>query len=967
MPAELPHLPDALATAAALAWDNILERAPQPLAQRLRGAAGEAGGQLSRVLACRPFVAELSRRKPELLLELLEDGTLWQSLPENTFRDVLARQMAEPGAELGVVLRHYRQRHMLRIVWRDFCRLADTRETVRDTSLLAEACIAQALASCQAQLEQRFGVPRGRASGERQELIILAMGKLGARELNVSSDIDLIFAFPEAGETDGERKSLGNEEFFTRVGRAVIKTLDEVTAEGFVFRVDMRLRPYGDSGALVHNFAALEEYYQDQGRDWERYALIKARAVTGNERRVEELMSALRPFVFRRYIDFGVIESLRGMKQMITSEVRRRGLEDNVKLGHGGIREVEFIAQCFQLIRGGRDRGLQQRELLAVLQECGQLGCLPGAAVTELTAAYLFLRDSEHAIQGYRDKQTQELPTDPGAQLAMATVMGFADWDAYRQALEVHRQRVAMHFTNLIADPADSAAAEGEEELPPWDDSLNAQLLARLGYRDPESSLAALQALRQNPRVVTLQAAGRERLEQFMPQLLLACANEVEDPDLALARILPLVMAVVRRSAYLVLLLENPPALDELVILCAASPWIAEQLARHPVLLDELLNRASLYTAPDKGELQDELRQEVARLALDDLEAQMDALRYFKASHVLRVAASEMAGRLPLMQVSDKLTWIAEVILEQVLAVAWADLVKKYGEPRRAGDGYGFAIFGYGKLGGIELGYGSDLDLVFLSDSAEQGVTSGERSIDNTVFYTRLGQRIIHILDTRMTLGQLYEVDMRLRPSGNSGMLVSSVAAFAAYQRESAWTWEHQALVRARFVAGDTAVAERVAAVREQTLCQSRDIAELAREVQQMRNRMREHLLPPGRAKEGEFHLKQGVGGIVDIEFMVQYAVLAWSHRVPGLACWSDNVRILETLGREGLFEQSECEALTEAYIAYRSAAHQLSLQHQPGVVPAERFAVLRAAVTAKWQQLFAPYPIEVAAENEQE
>ncbi|MCP5187166.1 MAG: bifunctional [glutamate--ammonia ligase]-adenylyl-L-tyrosine phosphorylase/[glutamate--ammonia-ligase] adenylyltransferase [Pseudomonadales bacterium] len=966
MTADIPTLPVALAEAASVAWDNILERAQPPLADRLAAAAdGEARLQLPRVLACSPFVAELARRQPALLLDLLEGGTLWRTLPEHSFRDDLQQQMAVAGAELGVVLRRYRQRHMLRIVWRDFCRLADTRETVRDTSLLAEACIAQALASSQAELERRFGVPRGRISGERQELIVLAMGKLGARELNVSSDIDLIFAFPEAGETDGEHKSLSNEEFFTRVGRAVIKALDEVTVEGFVFRVDMRLRPYGESGALVHNFTALEEYYQDQGRDWERYALIKARAVTGTQHSIAELMAALRPFVFRRYVDFGVIESLRGMKQMITSEVRRRGLEDNVKLGHGGIREVEFIAQCFQLIRGGRDLGLQQRELLAVLQECGELGCLPVEAVAELTAAYLFLRDSEHAIQGYQDRQTQELPVEPCARLAMATVMGCADWESYLEVLQAHRRRVSAHFTNLIADPGQGEEAEGEDDLPLWGDGLSAATLGTLGYRDVGASLEALQALQDNPRVVTLQVAGRERLEQFMPQLLRACA-EVENPDLALQRILPLVMAVVRRSAYLVLLLENPQALDELVVLCAASPWIAEQLARHPVLLDELLNRASLYTAPDKSELQRELRQEVSRLALDDLEAQMDALRYFKASHVLRVAASELSGRLPLMQVSDKLTWIAEVILEQVLAVAWADLVKKYGEPQRDSTGYGFAVFGYGKLGGIELGYSSDLDLVFVSDGAEQGVTSGPRSIDNSVFYTRLGQRMIHILDTRMTMGQLYEVDMRLRPSGNSGMLVPSVRGFAAYQRESAWTWEHQALVRARFVAGDASVAEQVEAVRSSILCRSRDSAELAREVQQMRNRMREHLLPPGKAKEGEFHLKQGAGGIVDIEFMVQYAVLAWSHRVPGLARWSDNVRILETLGREGLFEQSECDALTEAYIAYRSAAHQLSLQQQPGVVPAERFAALRAAVSAKWQQLFAPYPIEVATKEQE-
>jgi glutamate-ammonia-ligase adenylyltransferase len=954
MQSEFAALPAALEDAARIAWENILERAPSPLAEQLRAAAAcePINNQLSRVLACSPFVAELCRRWPQLLSDLLGNGELQHTLDETSFRKTLQHQLALGDLEPGAVLRRFRQRHMLRIIWRDFCRLADTQETVRDTSLLAEACIGEALEISQVTLEQRFGVPRNRDGDERQQLIVLAMGKLGARELNVSSDIDLIFAYPEAGETDNAEKSISNEEFFTRVGRGVITLLDQVTVEGFVFRVDMRLRPYGDSGALVHNFAALEEYYQDQGRDWERYAFIKARPVTGDPSRAAELMESLRPFVFRRYVDFGVIESLRGMKQMITSEVRRLGLQDNVKLGHGGIREVEFIAQCFQLIRGGRDLGLQQRELLAVLQECEDLGCLPAEAVAELRAAYLFLRDSEHAIQGYRDKQTQALPRDPLEQLAMATVMGFALWEDYLEALDAHRRRVAAHFNDLIAEPEENDAPMEGDEIPLWGDELCAEALEQLGYRQAERSFGSLRELQQSGRVLSLQVEGRERLEQFMPRLIQAC-SEAADPDLALARVLPLVVAVVRRSAYLVLLLENPPAMGELVTLCGASPWIAEQLAHHPVLLDELLDRASLYTAPDRGSLEDELRQQVARLAPDDLEEQMNALRYFKASHVLRVAASELAGRLPLMQVSDKLTWIAEVILEQVLAVAWADLVNKYGEPDRPGTGYGFVVFGYGKLGGIELGYGSDLDLVFVCDGAEQGVTNGERSIDNTVFYTRLGQRMIHILETRMNLGQLYEVDMRLRPSGNSGMLVSTVQGFSSYQQESAWTWEHQALVRARFVAGDPAVAEQVKAVRTAALCRARDTEALAQEVQQMRNKMREHLLPPESLHIKEFDLKQGVGGIVDIEFMVQYAVLAWCHRLPELARWTDNIRILETLGREGLVERDSCDALREAYIAYRSAAHQRALQQQAGTVPAGQYVDLRAAVTAVWQALF--------------
>ena len=949
-------LPELLAEEARRAWQNILESAGETLADRLTEvlAEGPEALQLPRVLACSPFVADLLRHKPQLLLDLVVSGQLQQSLPDAEFRDELHRMLCRDGAELSPLLRQYRAWHMLRIVWRDFSRLADTLETVRDTSLLAEAAIAEALAISQAELESRHGVPIGRDSGEAQQLIVLAMGKLGAQELNVSSDIDLIFVYPEAGQTDSKEHPISNEEFFTKVGRAVIGALDEVTAEGFVFRVDMRLRPYGESGALVHSFTALEGYYQDQGRDWERYAMIKARPVTGNPQQAAELAALLRPFIYRRYVDFGAIESLRGMKRMINTEVRRRGLQDNVKLGHGGIREVEFIAQCFQLIRGGRDLGLQQRELLLVLDECVTLRCLPQSVGTELRASYLFLRDSEHAIQGYQDKQSQDLPKAELPRAAMAEVMGYASWEDYKAALEMHRQAVAGHFRELIADPEEDAEA-ADEALSLWGKDLSEQALSDLGYRHGPETYEALQALQQSPRVATLQIQGRDRLQQFMPQLLRACA-EVADPDLALQRVLPLVTAVVRRSAYLVMLLENPPALVDLVTLCGASPWIAEQIARTPVLLDELLDRASLYTAPDKDLLRDELRQQVARLGADDLEAQMDALRYFKASHVLRVAASELVGRLPLMQVSDKLTWIAEVILEEVLAVAWAGLTKKYGQPRRDHPGLGFAVFGYGKLGGVELGYGSDLDLVFIYDAAKGGATDGENSIDNAVFYTRLGQRMIQIIETQMAMGQLYEMDMRLRPSGDSGMLVNTIQSFSRYQQDSAWTWEHQALVRARFVAGDPEVAAAVNTVRRDILSLARDDVSLAREVHAMRENMRKHLLSDGRSEEGEFHLKQGVGGIVDIEFMVQYAVLTWSHRVPELARWSDNVRILEALGQEGLFEQQECEALTQAYLIYRSAAHQLSLQQQPGTAPEGSFVQERAAVRAKWQQLFAPY-----------
>lgn len=956
---ELP-LPKALEVAAQSAWDQILQNTDAGTAAQLEHHFSDDHlvRQRQRVFACSAFVAEQMRRRPELLLSLLDSGELQKSLPENSFLVGLQQRVRINDADLMTVLRQYRQRQLVRIVWRDLCRCANTAETTRDTSLLAEACIEVAQTETTRELEARYGTPRGSESGEPQKLIVLAMGKLGARELNVSSDIDLIFVYPEAGKTDGQEKSVSNEEFFTHVGRGVINLLDKKTADGFVFRVDMRLRPYGDSGALVHTFASLESYYQEQGRDWERYAMIKARPVTGDQAASEVLMDSLRPFVFRKYVDFGVVDSLRSMKRMIAAEEHRRGLQQDIKLGPGGIREIEFIAQCLQLIRGGRDLQLQQRELLPVLGACVELGILPPDAEHQLRVAYLFLRDTEHAIQGYQDKQTQALPQDDHAQLVLATAMGSNSWLEYSERLEVHRQRVKGHFANLIADPEEQTIDTGSVLVGTWGEDVDAQVLADLGYAQPHETSAAIASLYTSPKIVALQPEGRDRLDQFMPRLISACA-EVPHPDLALQRLLPLVLAIARRSVYLALLLENPPALADLVLLCSASPWISDQLERNPVLLDELLDRASLYTAPDKNLLRDELRQQVSRLPLDDLEAQMDALRYFKASHVLRVAASELVGRLPLMQVSDKLTWIAEVILEQVLAVAWADLTAKYGLPANVNEGLGFTVYAYGKLGGIELGYGSDLDLVFIYQDGK-GSTDGERSIDNAVFYTRLGQRLIHILETRMSMGQLYEVDMRLRPSGSSGMLASTVSGFRRYQQTDAWTWEHQAMVRARFVAGDESLALQVDQVRADILRQTRNEMRLAEDVCEMRHKMRAHLLPDAPAQEREFDLKQGVGGIVDIEFMVQYAVLAWSANEPELVRWSDNVRILQTLGREGFFKQPECEALTQAYLAYRSVAHQLSLQLQPnlpprqsGVVPVEQFVAERQAVTAKWQQLF--------------
>lgn len=943
-------LPPALATAAVQSWAAILEQSSvsERTALELVLADSALSQQCACVLACSRFAAESLRRRPWLLEQLLVSGAVGRPLREGELDAELQDLLAGRSEALDVQLRRFRQRHMLRIIWRDLNRLAPTLETTRDVSWLAESCVEQALAVCRSTLEEKFGTPYGRESDQPQELIVIAMGKLGARELNLSSDIDLIFAFPEAGETRGTRRSLSNEEFFTRLGRELIAALDVITPEGFVFRVDMRLRPYGESGALVHSFAALEAYYEEQGRDWERYAMVKARAITGDRDAVQQLEALLRPFVYRGYVDYSAIESLRSMKQAIVAEVRRRDLADNVKLGSGGIREVEFIAQCFQLIRGGRDISLQRRELIPVLEECAVLGCLPREASERLTLAYGFLRDTEHAVQAWEDRQTQDLPSNPVAQAALAFCMGFDSFEMFRAALVAHREQVAQYFADLIADTSEQPAAELTAPL--WGAQCDEQTLTAMGFVDAAAASHSIETLFSSRRVQTLQPEGRERLDRFMPLLLNACVDG-QDSDTALERLLPLVSAVARRSAYLLLLIENPPALADLVRLCAASPWIAESLINRPALLDELLDRASLYTVPERDVLRSELRQQLARLPMEDLEGHMEALRYFKASQVLRVAASELAGRLPLMQVSDKLSFIAEACLEEILHLAWAQLIARYGEPQREGPGLGFAIVAYGKLGGIELSYASDLDLVFVFDATSGAATDGSRPVDNIVFYTRLGQRIIHILEARTGLGKLYEVDMRLRPSGASGLLVSSFDAYQRYQREDAWIWEHQALVRARAITGDIALMDRIETLRRDILCSPRAHVALATDVVAMREKMRSHAGVS--TTDTYFDLKQGCGAIVDIEFMVQYAVLAWSADEAELARWSDNVRILESLAQSGRLSPSRCEQLTEAYLALRSATHQLALQQESSRVPTERYAELAADVRAAWESMF--------------
>ncbi|MFQ3789494.1 bifunctional [glutamate--ammonia ligase]-adenylyl-L-tyrosine phosphorylase/[glutamate--ammonia-ligase] adenylyltransferase [Halomonas sp. A29] len=956
--------------------DNVAEMTGQELpSENWLGLDPERRRQLARVIAISDFAVDTLVRYPDWLQHLDASGELDAAPDADTLGAWLAERLenAEDEAALHAALRRFRRARMLGIVWRDLTRPAGTDmwATAAAVSRLAEVCLEGALGWLEQSLEPRWGRPALRTDGSEQRLVVLGMGKLGAGELNLSSDIDLIFAYPEKGETVGGRTALEHQEYFTKLGQRLIAALDAVTADGFAFRVDMRLRPLGDGGPLVGSFSSLAAYYQDQGREWERYAMLKARPVAGDLGAGSELLGNLRPFVYRRYLDFGAIESLREMKALINREVKRRGVQANIKLGPGGIREVEFVVQAFQLIRGGRDTELQVTSLRTALARLPELGLLPQAVVDELLPDYVFLRDLEHVLQALEDRQTQSLPDDELDRERVAQALDMEDWPSVMARLDEVRARVRQHFDAVISDPEDEvevvsdAPGAGTRSLDDWRalwcgelEPQEAQaMLAEAGFDQAETALRRLVTLRQSRQVQSMQRIGFDRLEALMPLLLDAVAAS-DTPDTALERVLPLIESVLRRTAYLALLRENPEALSHLMGLCGASPWIAEQLARYPLLLDELLTPETLYTPADKSRLADELRQALGRIPEDDEEAQLEALRVFKHAHVLRVAASDIAGTRHLMKVSDYLTYIAEVLLERVLAMAWRHLVRKHGYPRRrdgsrAGAEPEFLIVGYGKLGGIELGYGSDLDLVFIHDADSQGETDGTRPIDTPVFFTRLGQRIIHLLTAVTPAGALYEVDMRLRPSGNAGLLATTLEAFGEYQRREAWTWEHQALVRARVVAGHPRLAQGFDAVRSEILGRERECQALREEVVKMRQKMRDHL--GGKVGQGEFDLKHDPGGMVDIEFLCQFAVLSMGHETPELLRWSDNMRILETLESTGRLPAEECQRLREAYLALRSTAHRASLTREAPRGRDADFHAHRQAVVEAWQRLLEP------------
>ena len=905
---------------------------------------------LTKVWASSLFVAESCIRQPKILLDLVASEDLLVTYTSLSYSDRLTALTAINESELMTQLRFFRRREMVRIAWRDLSGWAPLEETLLELSWLAEACIQKALAFLYEDACTKKGTPL-LANGNPQQIIVLGMGKLGAYELNYSSDIDLIFAYPENGVLT-DRKKTSYCEFFTRLCQSLVKVLDEITVDGFVFRTDIRLRPFGDSGAIIMSFEGMEHYYLTQAREWERYAMIKARQVAGDFTAGAELMAMLHAFVYRRYLDYGAFNELRSIKYQICHELLRKDRLDNIKLGIGGIREVEFIGHGFQLIRGGADKSLQTRSLMTVLQRLGELNLLNQNDVTSLISSYVFLRRVENHIQQYQDKQTHDLPTADLARISLSYSMEFSDWSHFKATLDEVRQNVHKIFDDVVSRSANEAINPEGWQI--WMDTLTSDelinQLEKYSFNDPETTLFALKQFKQSSAIRRLSSKSTEILDRLIP-LLLTHLKSLPNPDITLERILNLLEAIASRSVYLSLLVENPDALAQLLRLASLSPWICENLSSYPILLDDLLDHRSLFSPLQRDLLDVQLTILLKHVESQDLEQLMIVLRQFKQQQVLKVAATDIMGVIPLMVVSDYLTYIAESILSQAFERAWLILTAKHGTPPDCdAQSTGFAILGFGKLGGIELSYSSDLDLVFICDYANgQALTNGDKPIPCTQFYARLGQKIRHILDTRLLSGILYEVDMRLRPSGDSGLLVTPISSYEIYLQQNAWTWEHQALVRSRFIAGDRRLKVRYQTIKLKVLCSARSYETLKAEVREMREKMR---LTLEKKIKGKFDLKQGKGGITDIEFIVQFMVLAYAEHYPSLVIYSDNIRLLENLTANNLLPENLTNTLKTAYCFYRDLGHKLTLQGYPTLVDDSQVMQKKSGVGKIWHDL---------------
>ncbi len=953
MPSASLAIPEPLLEGVEKALAQLREH--EALAARL--TTEEALAPLARVLACSPFAARSFTRRPDILAALLEDGRLNRALDGAEWTKLAAEALKNSPQEASFMreLRWFRHREMCRILWRDLNGLSSIEESLDELSALADACILAALEFARGNVSARHGAPRAE-SGEPSELAVVGMGKLGGGELNFSSDIDLVFVYSEEGRTDGA-VAIDASRFHTLVCQQVIRLLDQRTVDSFVYRVDTRLRPFGSSGPLVVKTSSLENYLARSARDWERYAWIKGRVINPCEMAEGLYEELLRPFVYRRYLDYSVFESLRDMKGKIEREALRKDKAADIKLGRGGIREIEFITQSLQLVRGGANPDLRGRSLRGMLARLGQRDFLDAAACRELDRSYCFLRRLENRLQGMEDRQTQALPDDAEGRARLAFAMEYRTWEDLARETASQREAVSRHFDAIFFRQAELAETEN---APPGDlaavwegETDNArEVLAAHGFSNPGAALESIRAVREASNFKRLDHTGRKRLSMLVPKLIKAAARESE-PGLVLARALRVIAVIAWRSAYLALLYENAAARDRLVHVCGLGEILVRQLCSYPWLMDELLDTGITEQVMDLEQLEQELDFRLVRTADESEEIRLAAISEFKQAASFRVGVLDLAGGLPLMRVSDILTGIAELVIARSLEHVWEELVEEFGSPGATVESgrqdAGFAVIAYGKLAGLEMGYGSDLDLVFVYDAhGEDQVTNGKRSIANADFFFRVARRVLTVLTTRGITGRMYEVDTRLRPSGRSGLLVSSLHAFASYQRESAWTWEHQALLRSRAIAGARHVREEFERLRMDLLRNAVRREDLRNQVVEMRRRM---LGEAPRVPQGRFNIKHARGGLQDIEFIVQFLILNHAHEHADLAAWPDNVRQLEALARHGVLAESDAATLTDTYLQFRENLHHRSLADRPLHAPAGEMAERTAAVLALWER----------------
>ncbi|MEY4625791.1 MAG: hypothetical protein RL061_1316 [Pseudomonadota bacterium] len=896
----------------------------------------------------------LDNKKISALLEHSAYATRWLTAQPHWMDGLLSRQSSPVGgAELNDILkpaqdllsvsplnlealaaqlRLSRQQLMLLLAMRDLNEDADVVEVTQAMTLFAEKVVAMSIEALRSDMRDLVGEPLN-ADGQYQPMIVIGMGKLGGRELNVSSDIDLIFLYEDDGETQGGVKSISHQEWYTRLGKKLIALLSEVKPEGFVFRVDMRLRPNGDSGPLVCSLAMLEEYFSVQGREWERYAWIKGRMIyplegdVGQARAQKGLQDLVRPFVYRRYLDFGVIAAIRELHAQIQQEAEKRSLSHperaaDIKLGRGGIREIEFMAQMFQLVRGGQDPGLRIRPTLQVLAAVHDRQLISLDDLEKLTQAYLYLRKLEHRLQYWEDAQTHHLPIDDQAQARIAKAMGHADLNEFRATLGNHRTNVAALFANAFvlkkhSAESDSVDDPGSAWTPP---NYCPQLL--------EMWNAWCGSARQR----SLTDTARRRFVQLMSsssEYVQKQGWEIKKSDAVMVRMMNLLDSISRRASYLALLTEYPHILDHLIALISSSKWGSDYLIKHPHLLDDLLTGQGQYSPEDHPSVYwTKLRSEVNVLLDDAAEQQgdpseqsMDILRQVHHTETFLNLLAELGiGRespLPIEKVSDRLSALADLILALTLERVWPIIAKKYQLNSLVPPS--FAVIAYGKLGGKELGYASDLDIVFLHDAPDSDQDATER-------YAMFARRLIAWLTTATSAGVLFEIDTRLRPNGAAGLLVTSVDSFKRYQLRqgdnAAWLWEHQALTRARFCAGDNKIGQQFEEIRAEVLAQKRDETALKQEILSMRTKVSD-----GHPNDsGEFDIKHDAGGMVDIEFIVQYIVLRFSHQHRNLLGNLGNIALLGMAAKERLIPDDLAIKVASAYRVYREHQHRIRL-----------------------------------------